>query len=485
MRFLRRSLVGLFLMSVTFALIAAAGGMVYRALETRWADEGGGFSQRERVFAVNVIPVEPGTVSPVITTFGEIDSRRVLELRAPAAGEIVWRSDHFEEGARVTAGEPLVRIDAADATGRRDSARADLAERDADLRDARRSLEISIDELKSLEGQAALRTRALDRQRNLLERGVGTEAAVEDAELAAQVSRQSVLSSRRALAQAEARLDQTLNALDRSRIALEEAERRLAETEILVPFDGTLGGVDATLGRLVTTNERLADLIDTDALEVAFRVSAGQYAQLARGGADFIGADVTVSLDVTGVDITATGRITRESPSVEDGQTGRLLFARLGDAPGFLPGDFVTVEITEPPLDRVAVLPSTAIDAAGRVLVLGEEDRLETAEVTLVRRQGDDVIVRARGLAGREVVAERTPFLGAGIGVRPIRPGADDAPAEPAMVELDEDRRAKLIAFVEASQRMPDRAKERVLAQLRADRVPADMVNRLESRMGG
>ena len=170
---------------------------------------------------------------------------------------------------------------------------------------------------------------------------------------------------------------------------------------------------------------------------------------------------------------------------MEDGQTGRLLFARLGDAPGFLPGDFVTVEITEPPLDRVAVLPSTAIDAAGRVLVLGEEDRLETAEVTLVRRQGDDVIVRVRGLAGREVVAERTPFLGAGIGVRPIRPGADDAPAEPAMVELDEDRRAKLIAFVEASQRMPDRAKERVLAQLRADRVPADMVNRLESRMGG
>ena len=235
MRFLRRSLIGLFLFSLTVALVAAAGAMVYRALETRWAEEERARPQRERVFAVNVVTVEPGTTAPVITTYGEIASRRVLELRAPAAGEIVWLAEEFEEGARIAAGAPLARIDAADATGRRDSARADLAEAEADLRDARRSLEIAEDELRSLQGQAELRERALTRQRNLRERGVGTEAAVEDAELSAQTARQSVLSSRRALAQAEARLDQTANALERSAIALAEAERRLSETVIEAP----------------------------------------------------------------------------------------------------------------------------------------------------------------------------------------------------------------------------------------------------------
>jgi hypothetical protein len=53
------------------------------------------------------------------------------------------------------------------------------------------------------------------------------------------------------------------------------------------------------------------------------------------------------------------------------------------------------------------------------------------------------------------------------------------------MVELSAERRAALVAFVEANARMPDEAKARVLAQLREPQVPAQMIERLESRMGG
>ena len=53
------------------------------------------------------------------------------------------------------------------------------------------------------------------------------------------------------------------------------------------------------------------------------------------------------------------------------------------------------------------------IDAAGTVLVVGEEDRLEVAEVDVLRREGDDVLIRAEQLLGREIVSERSPFLAA------------------------------------------------------------------------
>ena len=120
------------------------------------------------------------------------------------------------------------------------------------------------------------------------------------------------------------------------------------------------------------------------------------------------------------------------------------------------------------------------------MLIVVDGERLESAQVGLLRRQGDSVVVRARDLAGRDVVAERTPFLGTGIAVRPIRPeGAPTAVQAEDLVELDADRRARLIAFVEGSTRMPAQAKERVLAQLQQDRVPAQMVAQLEERMGG
>ena len=199
-------------------------------------------------------------------------------------------------------------------------------------------------------------------------------------------------------------------------------------------------------------------------------------------------APVRISLDVLGGNLVTDGVITRESASVGTGTTGRLIFARIDAPRGFRPGDFVSVHVDEPELQDVAVLPSTALDAAGTVLVVGEDERLEIAQVELLRRQGDDVIVRGDGLQGRLVVAERSPLLGAGIKVRSVSPELDSARAEaeaPAMVELTEERRAALVALVEANQFMPQAAKDRVLAQLAEPMVPAATVERIESRRGG
>ena len=248
-------------------------------------------------------------------------------------------------------------------------------------------------------------------------------------------------------------------------------------------FDGRLSGVTITEGGLVANNEQLAELIDPEALEVSFRVSTAQYARLLDNEGQLTVAPVTVTLDVLGTDLSFDGRLTRESAAVSEGTTGRLLFAELSDTRGLRPGDFVTVAIEEPTLDRVAVVPSTAVDAAGTVLVLGEDDRLENGDVNILRRQGDDLIIRARALNGREIVAERSQLLGAGIKVKPLR-GDRAEPEAPEMVELDQDRRAKLVAFVEANSRIPEDVKTRMLTQLAEPQVPADMIERLESRMG-
>ena len=52
-------------------------------------------------------------------------------------------------------------------------------------------------------------------------------------------------------------------------------------------------------------------------------------------------------------------------------------------------------------------------------------------------------------------------------------------------MELTSERRARLITFVEESPAMPAEAKARMLAVLGEDRVPARLVARIESRMGG
>lgn len=445
------------------------------------------FGARERVFAVNVATVEPGEITPVLEAFGEVRSRRSLDLRSEVQGTVVSLNEDFVDGGRVSAGQVLLQVDMANAESFLALARAELAEAEAEKHEAERALLLSRDELAAAQDTVVLQERALARQQDLVDRGVGTAAALEGAELTVNSARQAVLSRRQAVQQAEQRITTTSARIERANINVVEAERDLENTTLIAAFDGVLSEVSIVEGGVVGTNERVATLIDDTTLEVAVRVSTEQYSRLIDENGGLRPADVTATLDVFGADILASGTLSRVSASVGEGQTGRLLFVSLDTAPGFRPGDFVSVAIAEPALRGVARLPSSALSSANDLLVLDEENRLSVERVELVRRQGDDVLIRAPRLAGMQVVAERSPLLGGGIRVSPIAPEGAEAQmaAGPAMVELDEARRARLIAFVEGNQFMPDTAKQRVLSQLREDEVPVAMVERIEGRMGG
>lgn len=484
MRFLRNGLIGLFLMALSLGLLAYAGQMVKTAINDRMSKETRAPQARERVFTVNVVPAAPETISPVLEVFGEIQSRRTLDLRLPSSGQVIELSPNFIEGGQVQAGEVLVRVNDADAQSVLARAKADVTDALGEVTEAERAIALAQDELAAAQQQAELRQRAYERQQDLQTRGVGTAASVEAAELAASSAAQSVLSRRSALDQAKSRQSQAQTRLTRAELAAADAQRRLDDTVLRAEFSGVLSGITLVQGGLVGANERIGQLIDPSALEAAFRVSTEQYSRLLDDAGQLIPAKAGVSLSVMGTELTSDAVISRDAGAVGDGQTGRLVFAQLDKPIGLKPGDFVSVKVQEPELRFAIRLPGTALDAANSVLVIDQEDRLEKIDVTLLRRQGNDVIVRSRDLVGREVVAQQTPLLGAGIKVKPLRAAdRDGAPAEPETVELTEERRAKLIAYVEGNGFIPDAAKTRILGQLKQEKVPAQVVERLESRM--
>ncbi len=483
MRFLARSLTALFLAALTAGLLAWAVQITWAALDERAARESGGPPGRERVLAANVTRAEFAEITPILTAFGEVRARRVLELRAPVGGRVVALAEGFEEGGQVDEGQLLLRVDTSAAEALLAVAEADVSGAEAELRDAQRGLELAQAELEGALAQRDLQMQAMQRQRDLLDRGVGSAAGVEAAELTMSSAEQTILTQRGAVAQAETRVDSARLAIARAQIERDQTQRDLDDHRLVAEFSGQLSDVSVLRGGLVSPNEQVATLIDPAELEVAFRLSAAQHARLLDGNGDLVGAPVRAVLDVLGLDVTASGTITREAAAVGEGQTGRLVFATLDDPRGFRPGDFVRIEVEEPPLPRAIRLPARALSAQGEVLVLGDGDRLEQVSVELLRRQGDDVLVRGQ-IAGREVVTERTLALGAGIRVRPLR-NDGSASEQAAMVALDPERRARLKAIVEANARIPSDVKARMLARLDQDEVPAEMIERLEARAGG
>ena len=494
MRFLMRSLAGVALLAVTLGLLGLAAATLRDALAARAAAGGPRGPASERVYAVTTARLEPETVQPVLTAYGDLQSARQLELRAATGGTLMEIAPGLRDGGRVAAGEVLYRIDPAAAEAELAFAETDLPAAIAEAEEARIGRELAREEIGASERQRDLRAQALARSEDLRSRGVGTAADLEVAELALATAEQGLTGRRLALAQAEARIERAAIARARAVIARDEAARDLANTVEAAPFAGLLTDVTALPGRLVSVNEKLGLLMDPTALEVVFRVSRAEFARIADAKGEALPLPVTASLDVEGIELSVPGVIDRAGASFGVGQSGRLIYARLdAERAGlFRPGDFLTVRVEEPQLAGVAVVPAAAVSAEGRMLLVGADDRIEEIEVAVLRRQGDRVIV-AGAPFGRIYVTARQPALGTGVRVRPVEPGtplaeevgqAGEAPSG-AMVRLSAEARAGLIAAVEANPRMPEDAKARILAALEAEEVPQSMIDRLQTRRSG
>jgi hypothetical protein len=238
----------------------------------------------------------------------------------------------------------------------------------------------------------------------------------------------------------------------------------------------------------------LGVLIDTEALEVGFQVSNLEFSRMVDDNGTIIPLIIKVTKDVQENSLTLSGTVQRVGAEVIVGTAGRQVFASLkGNRSGMIrAGDFLIVEIEESPLKNVAIIPSVAVDTNSRLLLLGENDRLEEIKVEVLRRQSDKVIISAVPF-GREFVIDRPPYLDAGLRVKPIRPGdlqigspeAGNKSKQDTMVELSQEERSALITFVEKNDRMPKGVKETIIKQLEAPKVSLKMVNRFKSRMEG
>ncbi|WP_265502107.1 efflux RND transporter periplasmic adaptor subunit [Paracoccus beibuensis] len=428
MRFLSRSLLGLFLFFLTLALLFLAGFQLWQAVAVRNGDAGPMRPPVEQAYAARLLKVTPETLTPRMAAFGQVLSRRELQLRAGASGRLVHLDPALQEGGTVTAGQLLARIDPSAAQAALESRQAERDDAQGTLADTRRRVTIAAEDLAAAERQAELREAAVTRQDQLAERGLGTSLDRETALLAASTAQQAVISGRAALADAESAVTAAENALRRAEIALTEARRDLADTEIRAGFDGRVTDVTVVEGGLVTLNEQLATIIDPDALEARIPLSLDQFGRLGDPSGRLGDHAVTIMLDGSAGRMTAAARLDRVAASVAEGSAGRVVFARITDGGAALrPGDFVRVQIAEPPIGPAALVPAAALGADGTVLVAGADDRLSAVAVEVLRRQGDDVVISVPDtLVGARIVAERAPQLGTGILVRDASGTAPD-----------------------------------------------------------
>ena len=247
--------------------------------------------------------------------------------------------------------------------------------------------------------------------------------------------RQMELSDRESAS--ESQLDEAMNRLTLARAALRRAtvakarsERNLARTVLTAPYDGRVLTERIDVGQFVQRGEAMASLYSTDAAEVLLPIQDEDMAFLPLSlGETKTGTrptQVLLHASFTGAEHTWEGVVTRTEGELDTTTRMINLIAevdepyRQSNLPPLVAGLFVHATILGEHYDSVVAIPRSALQADGRVYVVGNGNRLEFREVEVLRvAQGTTYV--SNGLRDGEIICVE-PWRDAidGQQVRPI-----------------------------------------------------------------
>ena len=373
----------------------------------------------EKSWTVSTIDVSRGDQQPDITVFGEVAAAAVADLKPMVTGRIVELGPAFLDGAVVSQGDLLVAIDPFDYENAVIDAEARVADTTAQL-DAERIV------LESTGERLTLRQRDYDRRVNLQRQGSASEKAVDDALLALTDAQQSLASRESSVRQLEARLIQ-------AEVTLARAQRDLEDTRVLAPFDGYVSGTSGAVGKRVTPNDTLARMFDSASLEARFQLSDSEFARLigaplpgeaegdmTQAGVGLDGRLAEIQWDVGSATFSYNAVIERVSAELDTASGGFTAYARVTDHvldDPLRPGAFVSVVIPDRVFEDSIVVPASAVMKDDLVYTVNGENRLDEHTATVLRRYGDEAIIRVDVPDGSALVTTNFPEIGPGVKV--------------------------------------------------------------------
>lgn len=387
------------------ALAVLVAGLLGAVLLVATAPETPHVQPAPAVPLIRTVETRPRDVQIRVATHGTVEPRTESDLVSEVSGRVLWVSPALVEGGFFEKDEPLLRVEPNDYETGLERARAQLAR---------------------AESEASLTTRDAARQEELAKQSAASAARLDDARNR----------SRSAAA-----------ALREARAAIAQAERELARTELRAPFAGRVRTVEVDVGQFVSRGTPLARLYAIDWAEIRLPIPDEDLAwiEVPHAGAergDVEGPPVILRARYAGAPREWRGHIERSEGEIDARSRMVHVVARVEDPYARQPGAthsplpvglFVDAEILGRTVTEIVVLPRSALRTGDQVLVIDGEDRLRFRDVTVLRRDREEVLIEG-GLASGERVS--ISALEAPVDGMRVRPVADEAPA-PATAETE------------------------------------------------
>lgn len=302
------------------------------------------------------------TVQLTAITHGTVLPRTESELVPEVSGRVIGISPAMVSGGFFRQGDLLLEIDPLDYEVGLEQAKAALTSSRSELTNA---------------------TKAHERQLDLAERQSTSQSQKDDA------------LNRLHFAQASLR---------EARARLSRARRDLERTRITAPYDGRVRSERVDIGQFVNRGAPVASLYATDVAEVRLPLHDEElaYLDLPLAGTPFEDRQARAILraQFAGEQHTWEGQIVRTEGEL-DPQTRMINviaqvdapYQQTGNRPPLAVGLFVEAEIVGHQVDNIFVLPRSALQQNEQIYVVGDDNRLQFRDITILRSVAEEIYI--------------------------------------------------------------------------------------------
>jgi RND family efflux transporter MFP subunit len=327
-------------------------------------------SPRVEVQLATAALLSPAEAQAVLTASGYVTARRKAAVASKGTGQLVYLG--VEEGDTVKKGQVIARLEDRDVMATLARTRQNLRMNEADLHDAKQSLE---------------------RQKILLKRNLVAQADYDTA---------------------EARYNRVVASIESARSAVKEAETAVEYTRIVAPFDGTVlnknadvGEIVAPLAGAVSSRAAVVTIADLSSLEVEADVAEANLTRV------FPEQPCVVTLDaypdrhypafVDKIVPTADRAKATVMVKIKFKSYDSRVLPEMSAKIGFVPKE-AAAQVESPP---VLAVPAAAVaERNGRQVVYEiREGRAVEVPVTLGSRVGSYAEIRSGLKAGDKIIA--------------------------------------------------------------------------------
>ncbi len=379
-----------------------------------------------RSVVAHTILADVTPVHTVVRGYGNVRAARTWEAISEISGTITWRNPELDTGNVLRAGSDALKIDPTAYELAVAQAQADLAALEADIAQLDTD-EANTGRLLALEqSRLGLSKTELARIRDLVDRGVTSQSALDGQERATLQVRRVVAELQNTLGLLPSRRNRLDAQMARTKAVLARAVRDLGKTDIVVPFDLRVGSVHVERHQFVVAGQPLVSADDIRQAEIIAQIPVMSFRRLLGGARqsallapealsiDFAEISAEVRL-VSDLSQTWSGRLVRVESAL-DPQARSVPAVVTVDDPyasanpplrlPLVPNMYVELVLTGPVISENVTIPESAVHEGNLVYLRDADGRLELREVSLVWRQNGQAVIASGVEPGEEVILD-------------------------------------------------------------------------------